>query len=186
MVRLLAILASIEKVITDLGVATGWILLLPIICFRFFDIVAKQFFDPPSGLVQLFEFDGFFIMVCLLFGFAYLRDAHARIDVLRERFSRRAKAWMEIAGILFALIPFCVLMIAFGTEYVANTFDDHDRWWVPGLDLWVKKVFVPFGLGLLLLSGLIVLARNTIFLATGEGGPAPGGAEPRSRAGEVR
>ena len=80
---------------------------------------------------------------------------------------------MEIAGILFALVPFCGLMIAFGIDYVVTTFDDHDRWWVPYLDLWVKKAFVPLGIGLLLLSGLIVLARNTIFLVTGEGRPAP-------------
>ena len=186
MERLLTILAGVEKVITALGVATGWVFLLPIIFFRFFDIVAKQFFDPPSGLVQLFEFDGFFVMVCLLFGFAYLRNAHARIDVLRERFSPRTMAWMEIAGILFALIPFCGLMVSFGTDYVVTTFDDQHRWWVPYLDLWVKKAFVPFGLGLLLLSGLTVLARNVIFVATGEGGPAPRRPEVGPGAGEVR
>ncbi len=37
----------------------------------------------------------------------------------------------------------------------------------------MKKAFIPLGFGLLLLSAIVVLLRNLIFLTTGVGRPGP-------------
>ena len=39
----------------------------------------------------------------LLIGYAYLKDAHVRIDLVRERLSERAQWWIELAGCLLFL-----------------------------------------------------------------------------------
>jgi TRAP-type mannitol/chloroaromatic compound transport system permease small subunit len=173
MIGITRTLDGLDRVISGLAIATGWVFLLPMIVFRFVDIIGKQFLDMTSDLVQAYEWDGFFVLVFLSFGYGYLRDGHARIDVLRDRFSPRTLAWVEVAGLLLALLPFSVLMIIYGIDYVATTYSVHEGWWVPYLDRWAKKAFVPFGFVLLTLAGLTVLLRNILFLAGGIGEPAP-------------
>lgn len=166
-------LDGLDRVITGLAIATGWVFLLPMILFRVVDIVGKQFLDMPSDLVQAYEWDGFYILVFLSFGYGYLRDGHARIDVLRERFSPRTIAWVEVAGLLLALLPFSVLMIVYGIDYVATTYSEHEGWWVPYLDRWAKKAFVPLGFVLLTFVGLTSLVRNILFLVGYADDPSP-------------
>jgi TRAP-type mannitol/chloroaromatic compound transport system permease small subunit len=43
-------------------------------------------------------------------GYAFLRNAHVRIDFLSTRFSPRARNWIDIVGILVFVVPLCVLM----------------------------------------------------------------------------
>ncbi len=89
---MLGVLREVERTLVWLGLAAGWLLLLPMIAARAYDIVAKQFFNSLSRLIQLIEWDGFFVLVFMIFGLAYLHDAHARIDILRGRFSPRTTA----------------------------------------------------------------------------------------------
>lgn len=173
MIRVLSMLTLVERAILGLGLLAGWGLLLPIIVFRFFDIIAKRHFDPPSRLIQVIEWDAFYMLIFIALAFGYLRDGHARIDILRDRFSPRLKAWAEIWGVLLLLLPFCILVVVWGVEYVRTNYANHDTWWVPGVNLWAKKAFVPFGIGLLALAGLLVLIRNIIFVVTDRGGIAP-------------
>ena len=173
MVQILSFLTFFERAILGLGLLAGWGLLLPIIFFRFFDIVAKHHFDPPSRFIQVIEWDAFYALIFIALAFGYLRDGHARIDILRDKFSPRLKAWVEIWGVLLLLFPFCILVIVWGLDYVVTNYANHDTWWPQGVNLWAKKAFVPFGIGLLALAGFLVLVRNIIFLVTDRGGVAP-------------
>ena len=151
----------------------GWTLLLPIIFSRFYDIIARQFTDVQSSIVQFIEWDGFFLLICLIFGFAYFRYAHARIDILRGRFSPHSRAWIESIGIALFVVPFCVICVTYGIKHAeaAHRFDE--GWWIPFADGWVKKSIIPFGFSLLLISSAVILLRNLIFVFTGEGKPEP-------------
>ena len=170
---MLGVLNLIERLIIWIGLIGGWLLLLPIIFSRFYDIIARQFTDAQSTIVQFIEWDAFFLLICLIFGFAYSRDGHARIDILRGRFSPRLTAWIEVIGIALFLTPFCVICIVYGIEQamVAHRFDE--KWWVPFADAWMRKSIIPLGFTILLLSGVVIVLRNLVFLITGEGQPEP-------------
>lgn len=174
---MLGVLNRIERSVVWIGLVGGWVLLLPIIFSRFYDIIARQFTDAQSTIVQFIEWDAFFLLICLIFGFAYFRDGHARIDILRDRFSARSKAWIEVIGITVFLAPFCVICIIYGIEQASVSHHFEEKWWVPFADGWVRKSFIPFGFSILLLSGAVILLRNLIFLITGEGQPEPRRAE---------
>ncbi|MDA0341247.1 MAG: TRAP transporter small permease subunit [Proteobacteria bacterium] len=170
---MLAIMHRVEQVVVWIGLLAGWVLLLPIIVSRFYDIIARQYTDAQSTIVQFIEWDAFFLLVCLIFGFAYFRDAHARIDILRERFSARAIAWIEVLGIVFLLAPFCLVCIVYGVEHAMIAYRFEETWWVPFAEGWMRKSIIPLGFSLLLISALVIMLRNVVFLITGAGQPEP-------------
>ena len=113
-------------------------------------------------------------------GYAYLRDAHVRIDVVRDRLSPRTRAWTELAGCLLVLVPFCMMLIVHGGEIAVDSFVAREHARSPlGLPMrWIIKSALPVGGLLLLLAGFCVAVRNAMFLAGRV-------AEPALAAGEV-
>ncbi len=110
-------------------------------------------------------------------GYAYLRDGHVRIDIVRERVSLRTRAWVELAGCVAILMPVCAVLIYHGADSAMTAFLGGER---PeafsGLPIqWVVKATVPAGTLLLLLSAICVAARNLLFLCGREPAPAPQG-----------
>jgi len=62
------------------------------------------------GMVELEELqwhlNAITVMLCL--AYAYRHDSHVRVDILRDNWSRRRNAWVELAGVLFLLLPFSI------------------------------------------------------------------------------
>ncbi len=64
-----------------------------------------------------------FSLIFLLGAAAGLRqEMHVRVDVLYERLAPRAKAWIDIAGTLLFLLPFCVMMLVTSWPAVHNSW----------------------------------------------------------------
>ena len=64
-----------------------------------------------------------FSLIFLLGAAAGLRqEVHVRVDVLYERISARARAWIDIAGSVFFLLPFCVVMLVTSWPAVYNSW----------------------------------------------------------------
>lgn len=169
-------LRAIERTIACISIGAAWCLLPLLIVARVYDIVARQYITTPSNYIQVLEWRAFMFLVLLSFAYAYLRNAHIRIDIIRNRFSPRALAWIEVAGCLLALLPFCVVVTGFGTDYAWQSYLDGEREMTAfGRPLrWVVKGILPFGTILLFLAGVVVCTRNVLFLVGREDSPAPG------------
>lgn len=95
--------------------------------------------------------------VIFLLGSAYLlrHDGHIRVDILQSRFSPRLRAWIELLGALMALIPFCVVMLVYGVDYVARAWSRLEVSPNPGgLPLYPIKTMILVAFSLLLLQGV--------------------------------
>lgn len=130
------------------------------------------------GSTPLQELEWHLHTVLFLFclGFAYVKGAHVRIDVLRERFGARARAWIEIVGIAAFLLPFAALVIHFGIDFTLRSFEQHESSAAAaGLGhRWIIKAALPAGIALLALSGISQLLRAVAFLrGDGAGGERP-------------
>ena len=68
-----------------------------------------------EGRIEFEEIQWHIYSCGFLFGLSYAleSDNHIRVDVLRERFSAPARAWVELYGILFLLFPFIFLVLFF-------------------------------------------------------------------------
>ena len=159
-------LPHIEKFIGAITIGSAWILLPLLIGLRCFDIVARQFMNTPGTLFQFLEWRAFLFLVMLSFGYAYLRNSHVRIDLILNNLSHRKQVWIEIIGFFLAILPFCLVIIWYGGEYVLQSYHQGERE-VAALGLpvqWVVKAMLPFGAFLLFLAGSAVCYRNVVFL----------------------
>ena len=168
-----------EAVVAWSCIAPSLIMLPLLIGVSVYDIVGRQFYNTGSTRLQELEWHLFVGLVLASIGYAYLRDAHVRIDVLRDRASDRTKAIVEAFGYVLALVPFCLVVIVYGSQlaWIGFVSDERSRAAL-GLPMrWIIKSTLPLGSLLLLLAGTSVFVRNVLFLLGREPRPAPAGGE---------
>lgn len=104
--------------------------------------------------------------VAVAIAFTMTLDSQIRVNLLSTRFPRRAAIWVETAGLLVFLLPFCVFMVFHGSDFVAHSFFASERSSVPsGLsNRWIIKAFLPLCFLLLGLAGVSRLSRCLVAL----------------------
>jgi TRAP-type mannitol/chloroaromatic compound transport system permease small subunit len=98
-----------------------------------------------------------------LLGAAYgLRhDVHVRVDVLYSRLSRRARAWIDLAGSVLFLLPFTVLMLVVSWPAVRNSWAIRETSPDPGgLPRYPIKAVILLSFVLLLLQGFSQIVKQ--------------------------
>ena len=116
-----------------------------------------------EGRIELEEFQWhlYSIGFMLALGFGLVVDSHIRVDVFHERLSPRAQVWIDFYGILFAVIPFCLLILWYGWDFVAYSFATSEISASPGglPYRWFIKGVLLVGFLLLLLAAISRLSR---------------------------
>lgn len=102
----------------------------------------------------------------LALGYAYVKNSHVRIEVIREGFSTKLKSILEVIGILFFILPYTALIVWFGFDFVSRSYAMNEvSSALTGLShRWIIKSFVPMGMAFLWLAGISVLLRNLAYL----------------------
>ena len=175
--RVAAIARSLDTMVVRIGRLAAWAGLL-LVLVTMFDVVTRNMSQAPweflrsasaaqqriFGSTQLQELEWHVHTVLFLFclGYAYVKGAHVRIDLIRERLSARTRGWIEIIGILLFLLPFCGLMMVHGTEFALSSFEQHEGSASGGglPDRWIIKSALPLGIGLLAVSGVAQLLNR--------------------------
>lgn len=128
-----------------------------------YDVLMRYAFR--QGSVALQELEWHLFSAIFLLGAAYTlkHDGHVRVDlVYRSRLvSARARRCIDIAGILFLLLPFCALVIWASAPFVYDAWVHGEVSPDPGgLDYrWTAKALIPLGFTLLFVQGLAELCR---------------------------
>lgn len=111
-----------------------------------------------------FELEWHLFALIFLIGAAYTlqQDKHVRVDVFYSRFSEKTKAWVDIIGTLFFLLPFCLIASFESFSFVYNSFLVKETSPDPGglPARYLIKSAIPFGLILLGLQGVSVLLKS--------------------------
>lgn len=93
------------------------------------------------------------------------RNEHVRVDVLYARRSGRAKAWTDLLGLLFFLLPVCAVMVLLSWHFVNDAVVQHEVSSSPGgLLRWPVKLLIPLGFALLALQGVAEVVKRIGFL----------------------
>ena len=108
-----------------------------------------------------------------LFGLAVFAGAplllklneHVRVDVVYGGLAPRTKAWLDLLGILFVLLPVCGIVAWLAWPFVLAAYEQHEfSASAGGLIRWPVKLAVPLGFGLLGLQGIAELFKRIAFL----------------------
>ncbi|MDP6563633.1 MAG: efflux RND transporter permease subunit, partial [Alphaproteobacteria bacterium] len=162
MARLRMVLDGVDRLVCGIGFWTALIALPVMIVVRIYEITARKLFNTSSPLPQYIEWEVFMLLVLLTLGYAYVRDAHVRVDILRERLRPVTRARIELLGLILFFAPFALVVIAFGLHLVAESFADRE---VAALTLgapgrWLIKAAMPVGLALFLAAAVAAALRN--------------------------
>ncbi|MCC6007776.1 MAG: TRAP transporter small permease subunit [Rhodobacteraceae bacterium] len=108
----------------------------------------------------------FSLVFLLMAAYTLRRDQHVRVDVLYGRLSDRGRAWVNLLGGIFFLLPFCALIFYVSYPFVASSLRIREMSPDPGgLPRWPIKLMIPIAFGLLTLQGLSMVIRSAGTLA---------------------
>ena len=160
----LAISRRIDSMNGRIGRAVGWLIFICVLVSATNAVVRKAFDVSSNAWLELqwYLFSAVFLLAA---GYALLGNDHVRIDILANRLSRRARAWIDIAGTVLFLLPLAFLVIRLSVPVVIDKLIHGETSAnAGGLILWPVWLLMPIGFGLLALQGLSELIKRLAFL----------------------
>ena len=156
---------AIDGLLESMGRRISWLWLVLLIVIVV-NVVLRYWFD--EGHIELEELQWHLYSIGFLLGlsYTYQANAHVRVDVVLVKLPPRIQAWLELYGILLALLPFVVLIIWHGIPFVMLSYNLGEISQAPGglPYRWFVKAFLPLSFVLLFLAALARLSRLFAFL----------------------
>jgi len=165
------VINAIDTLNEAIGRAASW-LVLAMVLLICYDVGMRYFFHQGSVALQELEWHLFALIFLLGSAYTLKYDNHVRVDILYQSqyLSNEHRALINIFGILFFLLPFCVLVLITTWPFVENAYyyleGSPDPGGLPYRYLLKGSILVAFTL--LILQGLAELLRNYLILAKQE------------------
>jgi TRAP-type mannitol/chloroaromatic compound transport system permease small subunit len=155
-----------------------WLVLAAVLISAGNAIVRKAFNTSSNALleIQWYLFSAVFLLGA---GYAFLRNAHVRIDFISNHLSPRVRNWIDIIGIIVFLGPLCILLIKLSWPLFVNAWTSGEMSQnAGGLIRWPVMLLIPAGMALLLLQAASELIKRFAFLRGALADPLGHGEEP--------
>ena len=162
---------KLHAIVDWVGRKASW-LIIPVVIVTCYDVVLRKLrfltvwivenwgrlYMFESTLLQETEWHLHTALFALVLGFGYIHNTHVRVDLVREHLAFRKKAWLEFIGCTLFMLPYCVVVIWFATEYAATSYalNEQSASMVGLSHRWLIKSVLALGLIVALLSGLSV------------------------------
>jgi len=119
-----------------------------------------------STMLQELEWHFHAGLFALVLGYGYIHNAHVRVDLIRENLAFRKKAWLELFGITFFLIPFTLTILWFAIQYAYGSYlmGEQSASTVGLTHRWIIKSVLVFGLIVALSAGVAVWLQIVLVL----------------------
>lgn len=160
----LALSRGIDTLNTGVGKAVTWLTLMVVFVSAGNAVVRKLFSVSSNAWLELqwYMFGAIFLLAA---GYTFLRNEHVRVDVLAHHFSKRTQIKIEIFGVVFFLLPACLLIFWLSIPVFYGSFIQHELSSnAGGLIRWPAKLLIPVGFFLLILAGISHLIKCIAFL----------------------
>jgi TRAP-type mannitol/chloroaromatic compound transport system permease small subunit len=155
---------AIDALNERVGRAVAWLVLAAVLVSSG-NAVSRYAFSLSSNAwleIQWYLFSAIFLLAA---GYTLRHGAHVRIDVVYGRYSPRARAWLDILGGVFFLMPMALLILYLSWSMFMQSYVGHEiSADAGGLVRWPVKLLMPVGFFLLVLQGLSEILKRVAFL----------------------
>ena len=136
------------------GRGVSWVT-LSLVLVVFIDVVMRYLFNTSFVFTQELEWHLFGFIFLIGAGYTLLHDGHVRVDIIYQRLGFKGRAWINFLGVLFFLIPGCIMVITTSWKFTLNSFSILEGSPDPGgiPFRFIIKGCIPVGFTLLLLQG---------------------------------
>ncbi len=152
---------SIDTLNRWVGHVVAWATALVVVVV-FTDVVMRYAFNTSFVFTQEMEWHLFAFIFLMGAGATLLNDGHVRVDVFYQRMSPKGRAWVNLTGVLFFLIPGCFMIVVTSLKFVSSAYavmeGSPDPGGVPFR--FIVKSFIPAGIFLLLIQGVAMGIRS--------------------------
>jgi TRAP-type mannitol/chloroaromatic compound transport system permease small subunit len=168
MSQLLTLSRLIDSLTNLVGKLAMWMILATTLISASNAIIRKVFGTSSNAWLEI-QWYLFAAVFMLGSGYAFLRNAHVRIDFISSRFSARTRNWIDVGGIFVFVFPLCYLLISLGMPLFQNAWASGEMSSnAGGLVRWPVYALIPLGFFLLFVQSISELIKRFAFL-TGNG-----------------
>ncbi|MFT5176012.1 MAG: TRAP-type mannitol/chloroaromatic compound transport system permease small subunit [Gammaproteobacteria bacterium] len=169
---------SLRRFVDAVGRGGSW-LILPVVLITCFDVIARklrwvqndgtiasvQLWLTENGgrifestILQELEWHSHTALFALVLGYGYIWNTHVRVDLVRENLAFRSKAWVELFGLTFFLMPYLVVVLYFACVFMIDSYNMNEisASTVGLTHRFIIKGFLAFGLLTALIAGISV------------------------------
>lgn len=159
-----ALLRGLDALTERIGRGIAW-LVIAMMLVQFTLVVMRYVFSIHSIVMQESVMAMHAMVFMLGAAWTLRHDGHVRVDIFYRKLSARGRAWVDLGGTLFLLIP-VVLFIAIGSfGYVRSSWAILERSSDSGLPtVFLLKSLILVMMALLLLQGIAQLIRQALIL----------------------
>lgn len=157
--------AFVDGLNDRIGTAIRWLVLMMVLVGAF-NALARwltRYVHVSLSSNGYLDLQWYMFSLIFLLGAAYglNHDVHVRVDVLYSRLSRKARAWIDLAGTVLFLMPFSAVMLWVSWPAVANSWSIREVSPDPGgLARYPIKAVILISFALLLLQGLSQIVKQ--------------------------
>ena len=168
MTPLLSLSRLIDGVTNIIGRVMMWFLLATTLISASNAIIRKVFNISSNAFLEI-QWYLFAAVFMLGSGYAFMKNAHVRIDFISSKFSDRGRNIVDIVGIIVFVFPLCYIMVklswpVFENAWVSGEMSSN----AGGLIRWPVYGVIPLGFVILAVQALSELIKRVAFL-TGDG-----------------
>lgn len=147
-----------------LGRGLMWLILAAVLISAGNAIVRKGFDMSSNALLEI-QWYLFAAVFMLGSGFAFLKNAHVRIDFVSNHLSAKTRNIIDMVGIVVFLFPLCYMLIVISWPLFVNAWNSGEMSQnAGGLIRWPMYGLIPLGFTLLALQGLSELIKRAAFI----------------------
>lgn len=175
---IVAVIDAMDSVVKYIGKKAS-LLIIPLIVITVFDVIARKIvvlqqliIDSPFHNIlsptklQEMEWHLHAAIFLLTFGYAYLSNAHVRVDLIRETLTPRKQIVTELLGLCLLALPYIGLLIFYAWGFVQSSYAQQEMSSaMTGLPYrWIIKSVFLAGVVILCLSIVTTIIRLLIIL----------------------
>lgn len=158
--------SNINCFIDKTGKLTAWLVLALTLLVNY-DVAMRYFFMSGSIAIQEMEWHLFSLIFLLGAAYTLKHNQHVRLDIFyKDYFSDITKAWVNLFGSIFLLLPFCIFIVLTAWQFTLQSYIHLENSPDPGglPYRWLLKSSIVLGFVLLLLQGLSDAVKNICFI----------------------
>jgi len=146
------------------GKLTAWLIMASVLVSSGNAMVRYIFDVSSNGWLELqwYLYSAVFLLCA---GYTLSRNEHIRIDILISRYPPRLRAWIDLLGGLFFLLPMALLILWLSIPMVEESIYRNEMSSdAGGLLRWPAKLLIPLGFAFLSLQGISEIIKRIAFL----------------------
>jgi len=161
---LLALSRLIDRMTDRIGHTIYWLVLVAVLISAANATVRKIFNYSSNSFLEI-QWYLFSLIFLFLAGYTLKNNEHVRIDIITGRLSAHARAWIDVFGTLFFLLPMAFLIMWLSWPVFVDAWERHEvSTNAGGLIVWPARLMVPIGFFLLIVQAVSELIKRFAFL----------------------